>query len=454
MSRNQLELDVTVIGAGTAGTYAAWQLAEAGWSVLLLDRRPPHTGGARWLNAIVPEHFDRAGLPRPAGDELHAAGGPVHMFSPSGTHSVDIAHSPTWEIDMRELAARLWEGAEAAGVETMWEVHDIEFSFDSQTHRPLALTARHNGEQISVASRLFVDASGRAAVLRRSSPVLAAACPPPGETDMCSAHQWVYKIADKQGAATFLKEHDAEPGDVVLRLSETSGYGVRSISTSKNLDEVGVLTGTLATGATSSAREMLQQTLTENPWIGEEIYGGGGLIPIRRTYSRLGSAGAALVGDAAGQLATVHGSGVGFGLIAGRLLADATRGMSDPGSEAATWKYQAAFLREFGGAIAANDAIRRMSITLGVDGVEQLYAHGLLTADAAEPALRQEFAVPSLSETLHQAVTLAKNPGLALKTAPWLIRSGLSPVVYRFYPKKPSKRALSLWDRVERTLLG
>lgn len=454
MGEEPIDVDVTVIGAGTAGTYAAWRLAEAGWSVMLLDRRAPNTGGARWLNAVVPWQFERAGLDLPSGDELHSTSTPAHMFSPSGQHSVHIDESPTWEIDMRKLCERLWQGADSAGVTIMWETHDIEFKFDSTTARPTELTARRHGEMLNIRSRLFVDASGRAGVLRQASPVLSTACPQPQSTDMCSAQQWLYKVADPEAAQAFLHRHGANPGETVLYLSETCGYGVRSISTSAILDEVGVLVGTLVEGGTATAKEMLQRTLSENTWIGEEIYGGGGLIPVRRPYSQLASAGTALIGDAAGQLATIHGSGVGFGLIAARLLADATIGAIDPGSSQVTGTYQSSFLREYGGSIAANDAVRRMSIVLGVDGVEKLYAKGLMTAEAAEPALHQKFGAPSLTESLKQAATLIKNPRFAAKTAPWLLRSGLSPLLYKFYPKNPSGRPLAMWQRFERALLG
>ena len=74
------------------------------------------------------------------------------------------------------------------------------------------------------------------------------------------------------------------------------------------------------------------------------------------------------MGDAACQVFPAHGSGIGMGLIAGRMLADAVADAVDPGDEQVLWGYQAAFQHEFGGLLAAFDAFRRMSTVLGGDG--------------------------------------------------------------------------------------
>ena len=66
-----IETDVLIVGAGTAGTYIAWKLAQRGFSCTVLEKDELANLGA----SIGPFHmeesaFDRFGIPRPAEPEL------------------------------------------------------------------------------------------------------------------------------------------------------------------------------------------------------------------------------------------------------------------------------------------------------------------------------------------------------------------------------------------------
>ncbi|HLU43307.1 MAG TPA: FAD-dependent oxidoreductase, partial [Microthrixaceae bacterium] len=55
-----MKYDVVVVGAGTAGANAALQLARRGRSVLLVERRAAHLGGAQWHNGVLDRQFRSA----------------------------------------------------------------------------------------------------------------------------------------------------------------------------------------------------------------------------------------------------------------------------------------------------------------------------------------------------------------------------------------------------------
>jgi len=437
--------DAVVVGGGTAGLQAALQLAKVGLHVAVLERRAEGTSGARWCNGVVPWQFDRAGLAHPQPPELRGIEGATHMLSPSGRHRFTIASNPIWEADMRELVARLQRDAHAAGVDIRWGISDV--AVDLRFGRPVAARATADGVALTLHAHLFVDASGRAAVLRRQVPALAAHCPPAGPGDLCSAQQFVFEVIDADGARRFLKEHEAEPGDAVVAVGMEGGYSTININVGEHLDEVSVLTGSIPGNGHANAAQMIKDVRDRHPWIGEAIFGGGGLIPLRRVYDRFTAPGVALVGDAASQVMAGHGSGIGFGLIAGKVLAEAVEGAADPGDPDVLWDYQATYLREFGAILAGYDAVRRMSVKLGRDGVEEMYASGIFSPPLVLPGLEQKLGMLSAAETADAARTLARHRSMARTVLPALNAMGMARAIYRAYPKHRSERAMRAWSR-------
>lgn len=171
------------------------------------------------------------------------------------------------------------------------------------------------------------------------------------------------------------------------------------------------------------------------------------MIPLRRPYARFTAPGLALVGDAACQVFPAHGSGIGLGLIAGRLLADAVAGPAgahDPGREQVLWDYQAAFQREFGGVLLSSDIFRRLSTAgLGAAGVRSLIAAGLMTEPMARSGLDQQWPEPDPAELASLAGRLTRAPGLARRMLPRLARGPAAGHLAASYPEQVDVAALT-----------
>ncbi len=445
-------VDVVVVGAGTAGTHAAAELARTGRSVVLVERRPAGKGGARWCNGVVPWQLEAAGIALSAGDEVRSRGGAVHFVSPSGRHRFTLPDSPIWEVDMRLLGDRLLAGALDAGVEPWWEVTDAVVRLDQG--RPVALTLTHEGRRRELQADLFVDASGRRGAIRDQVPAFGEHIAPFAPHELCSAQQLVLRVDDADGARRFLDDHGARPGEAVDAMGVAGGYSVQVVRVEPDLEEVSVLVGAIADGRDRSGPELMREVRHANPWIGPAVFGGGALIPLRRVADRLAAPGVALVGDAASQVMAAHGSGIGFGLIAGRMLAEATAGAADPGALEPLWAYQAAYLRTHGPTLGAYDAFRRMSVDLGTDGVEELFAARVFGPELVEPGLHQRLETPPPAVLAHHAAQLARRPRLGRIAGPALARAGLAQASYATYPTAPDPRRLTAWARHNRRLLG
>ena len=437
--------DVVVVGAGTAGLQAAYQLADVGFDVAVVEKRSERRSGARWCNGVLDWQFERAGIAGPQAPEARSRGGRIRMSSPDRTIRFTMESSPTIDADMRLLVERLQGYATDAGVTFHWGARDIEL--ESVAGRPVAVGFDHDGEPVRLTAKLFVDATGLAAVLRRQVLALDGACPDVAPTDTCSARQMVFEIESVAGAKEFLEAEAAEPGDAVDHLGLAGGYSVQVITVEADLAEVSVLVGTLGDGTYGDAAAMVAAVRDRHSWIGKPVFGGGGTIPLRRPYSQLGVPGLVLVGDAASQVMAAHGSGIGFGLMAGKVLAEAAAGAEDPGDAATVWRYQSSYHREFGAVLISYDIFRCYSTRLDSSGIQRLFEAGLFDARLAAPGMNQAMGSIPLSDLADRVRALARNPRIARDLAPVLVRMQLARLLARVYPATPNAPALSRWDR-------
>jgi flavin-dependent dehydrogenase len=457
--------DAVVVGGGTSGVNAALQLARVGLDVALLEQRQMGAGGARWLNGVLAWQFERAGLAVPEPPEVHSPGGRTHFVGPAGRRGFTLEQGPTLDVDMRLLNERLLGEARSLGVQLFEHAGTPRSQLEDGRLVAIELTAAEVGgepTELRFGAPLFVDATGRAGVLRRQHPALQEWCPRVRDDQLCSAAQHNYAVADRDAALRFLEQHGARPGDVIDWLGFAGGFSVLVVHVHQDLDEVSVLTGTLGAGSWGSGTSIVDLLRARQPWIGDRLFGGSGLIPLRRTYDRFTAPGLALVGDAACQVFPAHGSGIGIGLIAGRMLAEAVERDGsiradedgDPGSEQTLWDYQAAFMREHGGTLAAYDALRRLSTRLDSPGVQRMFDAGFFDEATAGAGLDQRWNPPEAEALRARARALATRPGLAAVMVPYLARAAAALPIYARYPEVADERELRRWSRAARAVLG
>jgi halogenation protein CepH len=451
-----LRFDAAVVGGGTAGANAAYQLARRGMSVGLIERRPVALGGAQWHNGVLAWQFELAGLAPPEAPERVGGGTTFYSFGPDGSPGPVIPEGPIMRADMGLLGERLRALAGDAGVEVLDGVERLEVEHRGDRLSAVEVVASAgtaSSGSTRVEADLFVDASGRAGALRRRSPVLAHRCPPVRGPELCAAGDFVVRIDDRAGAERFLARHGARPGDHVNQLGTHGGWSTRSISVSEDLSEAGILVGCIADGRFATVPTLMADARRDEPWLGETVTGGTGVIPLRRPYAHLTAPGLALVGDAACQVFPVHGSGIGLGLIAGTMLAGAVCDAADAGSRSALWRYQFRFHRRFGPGLAMFDGVRRMTTALGSDGVTQMIRAGLMSATMTRAGLDQRLASPPPGEAAVTAGRLAARPRLAAVMVPGLARAQTARMIAARYPVGPDEGTISRWDeRMSRAL--
>lgn len=446
--------DVVVVGAGSTGAAAAAMFAERGRRVALVERRRLDVAGARWINDVPPWLFDEAGVARPEPPERRCACVPITMLDRAGRPRVELER-PMWGVDMRALGERLRGEAERRGVTILAQskLLSLEHRGSGAGERPAALELERGDRRVRLEAPLFVDASGLAGELRIRSQALARRCLPVARGDLVSAAQQVCAIADRAGARAFLARHGDRDG-VLTWSGVGGGFSTLGVRVELDRDEVELLTGVEATHPSLDGPSLLQEFKRKSPWVGSIMFGGASMIPVRRPYDRLAALGLALIGDAACQTFPGHGSGVGSGLLAARMLERSVAERDDPGAAGSMADYQARFHRTRGGVHAAYDVIRRLAGSLGEDDVDRLLTSGLVTPSTTHAALLQQ--MPPLGPRVVAEIARAAVgvPALAARFAAAGPRMVVAERAYAQHPGGTDERALGGWARRAAWLAG
>jgi menaquinone-9 beta-reductase len=360
-----MKADVAIVGLGTAGAAAAALCAEHGLRVVALEQRPLAEAGARWVNAVPRWMFLEAGIEEPRGAELCASGHSFHLLAGWGPKRVVVRGHGLLEVDMRLLVERLQRRALEAGAELLGETPVLGFDGSKLETRGGPIEAR-----------AFVDASGLTGARLLETP-------PVDRADLCAAAQEVREIADEAAAREFFERHAAAPGETLCFSAVAGGFSVVNVRLGDGI--VSLLTGSIPGLGHPSGARLLADFVERQSWVGKRIFGGSRAIPLRRPFDRLGSGKVFLLGDAASQVFSAHGSGIGAGLCAARLLADALAAGRDGHAYSAAWH------RKWGGLFAAYDLFRRFSQTLSARDAEELIESGLLDERAARAGLLERW---------------------------------------------------------------
>jgi flavin-dependent dehydrogenase len=410
--------DVLVVGAGTAGAAVAALAAREGLFAVCVDRGPLAGAGARWVNGVPRALFEAAGLAPPRGEELRGDELPFHLIAGYGPERVEMRGHGLLEVDMRHLVARLQGLARERGAVLAGEVELL--GLDGGRARTSRGTVRAD---------VVVDASGLAGARLLDQP-------PTGRRDLCAAAQAVHAVSDRAGARAFLERHRAAEGQTLCFTGVAGGYSILNVGV--HGDEVSILTGSIPADGHPSGREVLRRFVRAQDWIGAERFGGHRAIPLGRPHDTLASDRVALVGDAARQVFAAHGSGIGAGLVAARMLVDAVARGGGPRDYAVRWQ------RRFGGLFAGYDLFRRFSQTLSLFELRRLMRAGVLDADTTAAGLAQRLPRPSPARLASLAPALAAAGRPSARLAAVVARMAAVHALYAAYPRRGPR---TRWSR-------
>ncbi len=444
-----MKTDIVIIGAGTSGATAACLLAKKGYQVVLLERRDRENAGARWINDVPPWMFEYAGIDHPEPPEMAVDISPFVMRTDTGKARIFIEKRPMWGVDMRLFVKRLHRTAEELGVTLIdqCQITDISIQKDRPTHIHLKRNDfLGKSQQMTYSADLFIDASGVSQALLRKIPVLDTLCPRLSPQSYIHASQGVFDIIDGAGAKTYLESLREEPGTFICFPAIDGGYSTLMVRIEPNFDHVDILTGVVNDGHHGTGKMCIQAFKQAQPWIGDRVFGGSARIPLSKPYRQFVSTGTAVLGDAACHVFPAHGSGVGSGMIAARILTDVISQYNDPGSLESLWHYQTRFQKERGTLHAAYHVFAKMVQSMSEKEVHTLIEKGLLTKENVFSSLNQQWPIPGVQSVLSIITGSASAPLMALKFLSQVPKIAATSVLFSYYPEQPDGLTHRSWN--------
>jgi len=165
---SEIRADVIVVGAGTAGSYFAWKMAEKGFNVAVVEEKKLGTLGEH----IDIFHFDEIrfkqfGIPSPKGEELVGKYRDGKMWPPDGDNYKVINYT-FCVMRLPLFISRLNGYAMDAGTKIFDKTKYVAPIIKKETLT--GIRAKRNGESLDFLAPITVDASGIRSVVRTSLP--------------------------------------------------------------------------------------------------------------------------------------------------------------------------------------------------------------------------------------------------------------------------------------------
>jgi digeranylgeranylglycerophospholipid reductase len=395
-------VDVVVVGAGTAGCSAAIPPAQAGLDVLLVEKTSAADVGRKVCgNAISTEGLKEVAgyIDLPSGPEVavHIEGGTVYVTDDDAGTFVPIRGLVINRVifGRRMLADAVSAGAHLAeGVScTGW----ADRSGGRIRLRP------GDGEAFDVSARVVIDASGFRSVLTRSG----------GPTRTEQALRSEVGVGYREilslrkpldgacGGSIQLGPPGAERGYAWVF---PMGGTLANVGVGRTLDNDNV--------SLKNAFDAFVGGRTELAGA-ETVSAGAGMLPLRRPLDSLVGDGFMSVGDAACQASPLHGGGIAPSIIAGVMAGEQAVEAVKLGDTTASglWGYAVRYMRSVGAAYAAHEVLRELVYTLPRRDLAFL-ASEYVKANALVAAVSAGNLLPSFASGMRRLASLASRPSL------------------------------------------
>jgi digeranylgeranylglycerophospholipid reductase len=354
--------DVIVVGGGTAGTFAAATVADAGLEVVLLERKPESEAGhiacgdAVKGKSTFPDVIDREYLKDEAftNENIQYA----RFENPETGDALEIPFEEQGAVvDRRRYGEVLLEEAERLGTEIRYgEVVSEVHQEDGQV---VGVTSVSNGTATTYEAPMVIDAAGAMSILQDNVDFSESTFDTKVHyRQYCSAYREVIEVEEPveyEDSIVFMPTEELGYLWYFPRTATMINAGLGFQMNEPPMEMVEVLKD-----------DVRSRPEFENATVVNKL---GAALPTRRPYDSAVAPGYAAVGDAAAHVNPATGGGIPGAAKAGHWAAEAAIEAIEDGdcSEDALWEYNHKVMTDFGKRFAAIDLYNIWAGTHSVD---------------------------------------------------------------------------------------
>ena len=354
--------DVVVVGGGTAGTFAAATVADAGLDVALLERKSESEAGhiacgdAIKGKSTFPDVVDREYLKAEAftNENIQYA----RFENPQTGEILEIPFEETGAVvDRKRYGEVLLEEAERLGADVRYGrvVQDVL----QEDGTVVGVRSAKNGTQTTYDADVVIDAAGAMSILQDKVDFSESTFDTTvNYQQYCSAYREIIEVEEPveyQDSIVFMPTEELGYLWYFPRTDRQINAGLGFQMNKPPMKLVDVLAEDVRTREEFEDAEVVDKL--------------GAALPTRRPYDSAVAPGYAAVGDAAAHVNPATGGGIPGAAKAGHWAAEAAIEAIEDGdvSEAALWKYNRNVMTDFGKRFAAIDLYNVWAGTHDVD---------------------------------------------------------------------------------------
>ncbi|WP_010478325.1 geranylgeranyl reductase family protein [Thermococcus zilligii] len=296
-----MKYDVVVVGAGIAGPIVARNVAKAGYSVLLIDKKPAIGSPKQCAEGISIKVFDKYDIPydrRYINREIYGA----RIYSPSG-YELELRYNEVSGVilERKVFDKMLAYYAAKAGADVLARTEALDVI--RKDGKVAGIKAKHEDEPVEIYADIIVAADGVESTVARKAGINTYA--PPHEFDSSYEYEMLIEGFDPDLIHLWFGNEVAPRGYVWVF--------------PKDEDRANVGIG-IASDHPQTAKYYLDKWLKENNIPMKKILEVNvGLVPVGGFVKELVKENVLVVGDAARQVNPMHGGGMAEAMEAGTI---------------------------------------------------------------------------------------------------------------------------------------